>query len=502
MQGKELQTTNKNDIAALLNDPRVKVQVQRAIPRHMDPDKLLRVALTAIRQNPNLMRCNTQSLLACVMGAAQLGLEPEPALGQVYLVPYFNKKKNQHEATLIPGYRGYIALARRSGEVQSVSAQVVYENDEFQLEYGLNETLRHVPADGDRGGIKGAYVVFKYKDGGHSYDYMSKADIDKIRARSKSSDSGPWVTDYPEMAKKTVIRRHIKLVPLSVELTKAAFAENLALAGESQTSMFMPEIEERPAAPAIEDLGPEQDRGLDMYDNAPPGVPEPPQEGKQEKAPEKAPERPANWWDNHSNWINRRGPFFCYLVRVGMGLQYSPTRVMRGDALVVLDDPKAHENEAAKAPDAVGTLLRANMITIDKVTGKLESLGFKADVWNAWAAEAEKRQDFDTAPETNPFDADEVPESNQGDDSDLDFSSPNSSNEVPGEQKPEAPRGGKIEINLPPNHNLTSEIAQAWEKYAAKVPEVVAEVVAEMGLPATNGSALTALDMIRTYEQE
>jgi recombination protein RecT len=228
-------------IRQLLEQKGVKNQLAAAIPKHMTVDRLLRVAMTAIRTNPKLAECTQKSLLACIMGCAQLGLEPEPFLGQAYLVPF--KRGEQLECTLIPGYRGYISLARRSGEVQSVSAQVVYENDQFRMQYGLNEALDHVPADGDRGTPKGAYVVFRYKDGSHSFDYMSAPDIEKIRARSKAANSGPWVTDWDEMAKKTVIRRHIKLAPLSVEMARAAALEEKANIGESQVDILTGEVE-------------------------------------------------------------------------------------------------------------------------------------------------------------------------------------------------------------------------------------------------------------------
>jgi len=225
-------------IMALLDSSDVKQKLAMAIPKHLTVDRLLRVAMSAIRINPMLLKCTPQSLLSCVMGCAQLGLEPEPFLGQAYLVPYRNAKKNVYEAQLIPGYRGYIALARRSGEVQTVMSQAVFERDHFHLKLGVDATIEHEPADGDRGEFRGAYVVFKYRDGSYSFDYMSKADIDKIRARSKAKDSGPWVTDYVEMAKKTVVRRHVKLVPLSVELARAAQAEDLALGGKSQVNLF------------------------------------------------------------------------------------------------------------------------------------------------------------------------------------------------------------------------------------------------------------------------
>lgn len=225
-----------NTIRALFEKDEVKRQLSMAIPRHLSVDRLLRVAMTSIRTNPKLLDCTQESLLACIMGCAQLGLEPEPFLGQAYLVPY--NRQGRLICQLIPGYRGYIALARRSGEVKSVTAQVVYENDRFEMEYGLEETLKHTPAEGNRGKPKGAYVIFRYKDDSHSFDYMSRADIEKIRERSKAKDSGPWVTDWDEMAKKTVIRRHIKLVPLSVEMATAAAAEEKAFMGESQVGLF------------------------------------------------------------------------------------------------------------------------------------------------------------------------------------------------------------------------------------------------------------------------
>lgn len=234
------QTTKVANIRQLLE--RSRRQLEMALPKHLTADRLLRVAMTSIQRTPKLLDCTQTSLLACIMTCAQLGLEPDQFLGQAYLVPFKNT------CTLIPGYRGYIALARRSGEVQSVSSQAVYEKDHFILQYGIDEKLEHVPYDPSeadldtkdpRGAFKAAYVIFKYKDGSYSFDCMGKAEIDRIRKRSQAANDGPWVTDYAEMAKKTVIKRHAKLAPLSVEFQRAVALEDRAMAGESQSDLLV-----------------------------------------------------------------------------------------------------------------------------------------------------------------------------------------------------------------------------------------------------------------------
>lgn len=229
-------TQRAADIRSLLEKSRK--QLEMALPKHLTADRLLRVAMTSIQKTPKLMECTPQSLLACVMTCAQLGLEPDQFLGQAYLVPFKDQKKGVTICTLIPGYRGYIALARRSGELQTLSAQVVYSNDQFEIRYGVEDTLSHKPALNSRGEPLGAYCVFKYKDGGYSFDWMSVDDIEKVRKRSKAATDGPWVTDWDEMAKKTVIKRHAKLAPLSVEFQKAVALEERAMTGESQADLL------------------------------------------------------------------------------------------------------------------------------------------------------------------------------------------------------------------------------------------------------------------------
>lgn len=213
---------------------RAKPQIALAVPKHLTPERLLRVGMTAIQRTPKLLECDPQSLLASLMQCAQLGLEPDGILGHAYLVPFKNNKRGGIlEAQFMVGYKGLISLARRSGEVQSISAQVVYVNDEFDYCYGLDEKLYHKPAMGERGRPIAAYAIAKFKDGGHAFEVMTYDEIEAIRKRSKSSDDGPWVTDWPEMARKTPLRKLAKYLPLSIEFQRAAALDERVDAGIS-----------------------------------------------------------------------------------------------------------------------------------------------------------------------------------------------------------------------------------------------------------------------------
>ncbi len=197
-----------------------KPKFAEVIPKHLSIDRLVRVAIAACSREPKLLLCTSTSLLNAVMQAAQLGLEPGGPLGDSYLVPY------KDDCTLIVGYRGLINLARRSGQIVSIEAHVVYELDKFVCKYGLNPILEHEPDwSGDPGEMIAVYAVAKLKDGGTQCEVMTKTQIEKIRMRSAASksDRSPWShkDDYFEMARKTVVRRLCKYLPLTAELASA-----------------------------------------------------------------------------------------------------------------------------------------------------------------------------------------------------------------------------------------------------------------------------------------
>lgn len=194
--------------------------MKEALPKHMDVERLMRLAMTTIRTTPELRQADAGSLLGAVMQAAQLGLEPG-LLGQCYLLPFKNNKKGITEVQFIIGYKGMIDLARRSGHIESIYAHAVYEKDEFEYELGLNPKLKHVPSmDADRGEYIGSYAVAHFKDGGYQMEFMPKAEIEKRRQASRGGNSkySPWNNYYEEMANKTVIRHMWKYLPISVEI--------------------------------------------------------------------------------------------------------------------------------------------------------------------------------------------------------------------------------------------------------------------------------------------
>jgi len=168
--------------------------------QHLTPEKLIRIFGAAQSRVPKLAQCTPTSVLLAAMTCSELGLVPS-SLGTAYLVPYGT------ECTLIIGYRGFIELARRSGKIVSIQSAVVREGDEFEYEYGLEDKFRHKIKSAPGAAITHVWCLARFKDGGHHLEVMTVEEVNYIRARSKAKDSGPWVTDFGEMWKKTCVRR-------------------------------------------------------------------------------------------------------------------------------------------------------------------------------------------------------------------------------------------------------------------------------------------------------
>ena len=215
-------------------------EIAKALPSVLTPERFTRITLSALSTNAKLAETTPQSFLGAMMTAAQLGLEPNTPLGQAYLIPYRNHGVLECQFQL--GYKGLIDLAYRSGEVSTIQANVVYENDEFEYELGLEPKLRHVPAKSDRGDPVFFYAVFRTKDSGYGFDVMS---VDDVRAHarkySKAYSNGPWQTNFEEMAKKTVLKRVLKYAPLKTDFVRGLSADETIKTQISEDMFSVPD---------------------------------------------------------------------------------------------------------------------------------------------------------------------------------------------------------------------------------------------------------------------
>lgn len=221
-------------------------QIKKALPSVMTPERFTRMVFTALSTNQELMACTPQSFLGAMMQAAQLGLEPNTPLGQAYLIPY--KNHGRLECQFQIGYKGLLSLAYRSGQITDIQAHEVHENDVFEVEYGLEPKLKHVPVFKDRGAVILYYAVYHTKDGGSGFEFMSKEDIQafaKKSSKSYGSSYSPWTTYFDEMAKKTVLKRVLKMAPLAADFARAVAADSTIKTVIGDDMTVLPDESER-----------------------------------------------------------------------------------------------------------------------------------------------------------------------------------------------------------------------------------------------------------------
>ena len=215
-------------------------ELAQSLPAHLNSERVVRIALTSIRLNPELLKCTPESFLGSLFVLAQMGLEP--IAGRAYLLPFYNGKTKRMDVQAIIGYKGYVDLFFRHEAALSIDMHEVCEKDDFAYEYGTASYLKHRPAMGERGDEIGYYAVARLKGGASVFLYMTNDDImehakkhskawiteawdDKQKKRVKLETphfaaNSPWITERGAMCKKTVLGQLTKLLPLSVELQR------------------------------------------------------------------------------------------------------------------------------------------------------------------------------------------------------------------------------------------------------------------------------------------
>lgn len=234
-------------------------QFALALPEHVSPEKFVRVVMTAINTNPDLQKADRTSVLGAAMKCAQDGLLPDGR--EAALVVYSGR------ASYLPMIAGVLAKVRRSGELKTINAHIVYENDTFTYTLGDEERIEHQPRlDGPRGKALAAYAIAKTKDGGVYREVMSLEQINQVRNVSRAKNNGPWVQWWDEMARKTVLRRLSKRLPMSTDLVQlfqrdddhydlSRAAQGAATMRRLHADFDEPEAQDETPAAEFEDVG-------------------------------------------------------------------------------------------------------------------------------------------------------------------------------------------------------------------------------------------------------
>lgn len=214
-----------NSLHAFLDRPDVKAKLEEVAKKFLQPEDLIRLALTAASRSPDLLKCSPESVLRCLMEAAAMNIVPGGMNGRGYLIPRNNKNTKKLEACFDPGWRGLEDIAKRSGKVTRIEAHPVYAADKYKVTLGDNPSILHEPDYDipDRGPIKAGYAVAYFADGSKQGEPLSRKDIDKIKAAA-ASQSGPWSTWEEEMVRKSAVRRLCKHLPIYDPIMEQALA--------------------------------------------------------------------------------------------------------------------------------------------------------------------------------------------------------------------------------------------------------------------------------------
>lgn len=203
------------------------------LPKGMPVQKFQAIVVSAVADNMDLLDCDRGSLLKACLQAAELGLSLNKSMAEADILKVWNGRAKRNEAQFRPRYKGLMKLALQGGEVLKIESRIVYANDVFEVEEGIEPRIIHKHGLGNRGDMIGAYCVWKLRNGESQFEVMSKEEIEAIRDRSSSKTKegkvvGPWVTDPAEMWRKTVVRRATKYMPLSTEAARAVHIDNVA----------------------------------------------------------------------------------------------------------------------------------------------------------------------------------------------------------------------------------------------------------------------------------
>lgn len=361
----------KRDIRDLIQSDAVKQQLAMVLPKHITAERMARVTCTAILKTPKLAACQPESLLQALMLCSQAGLEPDGR--NAHLIPYGD------QVQVIFDWKGIVARARDNG-VKNIAADVVCMNDSFKFNRTSDGLVFEHVIDykaKERGSVYAVYCIWK---DGEQFDgeVMTKAEVDAIRERSKAKNSGPWVTDYNEMAKKTVIRRASKKWPLDAEFAEAinSDADSLPQLNAASRPVFNTDKERDEAAalllgnvPQPEPEPPKEAGNATANVPAPSNVaPPPPVAGSEQTEAPKAPEPPKEEKKKVSQRANR--------VLIQLRALMEKEKVDEPDFLAAMREKNLIGQTVIKLDDVFVETLEKAVTEWDDLSTKAKEIGF------------------------------------------------------------------------------------------------------------------------------
>lgn len=220
------------------------------LPEGSKVERFTEAVRYALASEPSLLKCTQESVVLAVMRAARTGLNPDKEMAAIV--------KFGDEAVFVPMYKGLIALAKASGLVRDMRAVAVYERDTFEVDEANDEVVhkRFVPrtAKDVRGPLIATYCRTILADGTRRYTVLTLPDIERAKAKSRAGNTGPWGTDFDEMAKKAAIKADAKTLGVAPGDTFVALREALAADHAAETGEVLPELrrveEELPSLPS------------------------------------------------------------------------------------------------------------------------------------------------------------------------------------------------------------------------------------------------------------
>ena len=205
-----------------------KQRIEQTLAESVPTKLFLQYAMNEIRSTPALQECTLASIYEALVEAASMRLLVGKRHGYAYLVPFWSKKAGAKLCTLIVGYRGMVALCYRSRNIEKIETQTVHDGDDFEISYGKEGGIRHRPdpwGSRTKENCLGAYCIVTFKDGTQVFERMTYDEIEIVRKRSKGSEGNFWTDWWLDMARKSVVRKIHRWLPLEPELLEAILAD-------------------------------------------------------------------------------------------------------------------------------------------------------------------------------------------------------------------------------------------------------------------------------------